>query len=64
MDVNEQNDVAIAFYERMGFKQIGHSELDATGRPFPIVHMELPENREEDEGDGEGEASANLARQE
>src|SRR5690606_28999436 len=64
VDVNEQNDAAIAFYERMGFKRIGHSELDATGRPFPIVHMELPESREENEGEGEGEASANLARQE
>lgn len=51
VDVNEQNDVSIAFYERMGFKQIGHSELDATGRPFPIVHMELPEKREEGEKD-------------
>jgi|GEM_PF-458374 len=44
VDVNEQNALAIQFYERMGFKAIGRSELDATGRPFPIVHMELPDS--------------------
>lgn len=42
VEVNEQNTPAIKFYERMGFKTVGRSELDATGRPFPIVHMELP----------------------
>ncbi|SFC84091.1 Ribosomal protein S18 acetylase RimI [Parapedobacter composti] len=44
VDVNEQNPAAIRFYERIGFKSIGRSELDATGKPFPIIHMELPDS--------------------
>jgi putative acetyltransferase len=41
VDVNEQNPKAVRFYERAGFKVIGRSELDPTGRPYPILHMEL-----------------------
>ena len=42
VEVNEQNRAAVAFYERIGFRRIGQSELDTTGRSFPVVHMELP----------------------
>ena len=40
-DVNEQNEQAIGFYERMGFVQVGRSALDGQGRPYPLVHLRL-----------------------
>ena len=39
VDVNEQNGGATAFYERMGFRRVGRSERDDTGRPYPILHL-------------------------
>jgi putative acetyltransferase len=41
VEVNEQNDQAVGFYKRMGFKVVGRSELDSTGKPYPLLHMEL-----------------------
>lgn len=41
LDVNEQNLKALGFYQKMGFVIIGRSELDSTGKPFPILHMKL-----------------------
>lgn len=41
VDVNEQNEQAVGFYERVGFKTVSRSELDALGMPYPILHMEL-----------------------
>lgn len=41
VDVNEQNDGAYAFYQRYGFVRTGRSELDGSGRPFPLLHLEL-----------------------
>ena len=41
VDVNEQNEKAVGFYLHHGFKTISRSELDSTGKPFPILHMEL-----------------------
>lgn len=38
-DVNEQNQLAVAFYARMGFRVEGRSQVDATGRPFPLLHL-------------------------
>jgi len=43
VDVNEQNEDAYTFYKRMGFVQIGRSELDSSGRPFPLLHLVLNE---------------------
>ena len=40
VDVNEQNPKAIGFYLKMGFQQVGRSELDGQGNPFPLIHME------------------------
>jgi len=39
VDVNEQNPNAIGFYEKVGFKKVGRSELDGQGKPFPLIHM-------------------------
>jgi len=39
VDVNEQNPVAIRFYEANGFHRVGRSALDDAGRPFPLLHM-------------------------
>jgi putative acetyltransferase len=40
VDVNEQNQGALEFYRSNGFKVIGRSPLDDTGRPFPLLHMQ------------------------
>jgi putative acetyltransferase len=41
VDVNEQNTAAVAFYQACGFAVEGRSELDQTGRPYPLLHMRL-----------------------
>lgn len=41
VDVNEQNPKALEFYFNNGFEIIGRSEVDGTGKPYPILHMEL-----------------------
>lgn len=45
VDVNEQNPRAREFYEHMGFRVFGRSELDEQGNPYPILHMRLPDSR-------------------
>lgn len=39
VDVNAQNDGAIAFYRRLGFRVIGRSERDGAGMPYPLLHL-------------------------
>lgn len=41
VDVNEDNEQAVGFYEHMGFHCFKRSELDGMGKPFPLLHMEL-----------------------
>ena len=41
VDVNEQNKEAVEFYKHFGFKVISRSEIDGTGKPYPILHMQL-----------------------
>jgi putative acetyltransferase len=48
VDVNEQNTGAVDFYEACGFVVEGRSELDATGRPYPLLHMRLVESATSD----------------
>ena len=43
LDVNEQNVDARRFYEACGFVVEGRSDLDATGRRFPLLHMRKSE---------------------
>lgn len=38
-DVNEQNEQAVGFYQRLGFVPTGRSPTDGEGRPYPLVHM-------------------------
>ena len=44
VDVNEQNEQALGFYQYYGFEIISRSELDASGKPYPILHMKLKDN--------------------
>ncbi|HFT7191069.1 TPA: GNAT family N-acetyltransferase [Enterobacter ludwigii] len=43
VDVNEQNPQGVAFYQHMGFVQVGRSERDGQGNAFPLLHMRLGE---------------------
>jgi len=42
VDVNEQNLQAVGFYQHLGFRIVGRSPTDGQGRPFPLLHLELP----------------------
>lgn len=42
VDVNEQNEAALGFYQHLGFVVTGRTELDSTGRPYPILMLQLP----------------------
>ncbi len=44
LDVNEQNERALGFYTHMGFAVVGRSALDGTGKPYPLLHMRLPDD--------------------
>ena len=39
LTVNEQNPLAIGFYEHMGFMVYKRSETDEQGSPYPILYM-------------------------
>ena len=39
VDVNEQNETAVAFYGHLGFEVTGRSELDDQSRPYPLLHL-------------------------
>lgn len=41
VDVNEQNASALGFYEHMGFRVTGRSEVDGSGKPYPLLHLEI-----------------------
>lgn len=41
VDVNEQNEDALGFYNHFGFKRVSRSEFDGAGKPYPILHLEL-----------------------
>jgi len=42
VDVNEQNNQALGFYQHLGFEIVHRSELDGFGKPFPLLHLKLP----------------------
>lgn len=41
VDVNEQNEGAMAFYVKNGFKAVGRSEVDGFGKPYPIINLSI-----------------------
>jgi putative acetyltransferase len=41
VDVNEQNEQALGFYQHIGFKVVGHSPVDGQGKQYPLLHMAL-----------------------
>lgn len=38
-NVNEQNEQAVGFYKKMGFKVTGSSETDDLGKPYPLLNL-------------------------
>lgn len=42
VDVNEQNIQAVGFYKHAGFAVTGRSATDGCGKPFPLLHLQLP----------------------
>ncbi|QXY83944.1 acetyltransferase [Salmonella bongori] len=41
-NVNEQNAQAVGFYQKMGFKVTGRSEVDDLGKPYPLLNLIYP----------------------
>ena len=41
VDVNEQNEQAVGFYEHMGFRTFHRAAVDSLGNPFPVLTMRL-----------------------
>lgn len=41
VDVNEQNEQAVGFYQYIGFRILERSALDGQGKEYPILHMGL-----------------------
>ncbi|WP_345780067.1 GNAT family N-acetyltransferase [Microbulbifer litoralis] len=41
VDVNEQNEKVIGFYQNIGFTVTSRSPVDGEGKPYPILHMTL-----------------------
>ena len=39
LTVNEQNPLAVGFYEHMGFEVYKRTELDEQGNPYPLLYM-------------------------
>ena len=48
--MNEQNEQAVGFYLHQGFVIAGRSELDGTGKPYPILHLQLRDQGDERTG--------------
>lgn len=41
VDVNEQNESAVGFYAHHGFQVVSRSEIDESGRPYTLLHLQL-----------------------
>lgn len=41
LDVNEQNEQAVEFYKKFGFRVVDRSEKDSMGKDYPILHLSL-----------------------
>jgi putative acetyltransferase len=45
VDVNEQNHQAFGFYQRFGFAVTGRSDTDGQGKPYPLLHLGLSQDK-------------------
>ena len=45
LTVNEQNPQARIFYEHMGFRVYKRTDCDEQGNPYPLLYMELEEDK-------------------
>ncbi len=43
VDVNEQNPAAVDFYLHLGFEVAHRSDVDGFGKPYPLLHLKLPD---------------------
>lgn len=41
LDVNEQNESALAFYQHHGFQITARSDVDGSGKPYPTLTLKL-----------------------
>jgi len=41
VQVNEQNVQGVHFYKKLGFKVVGRTDTDPSGKPFPHLFMEI-----------------------
>lgn len=41
LDVNEQNEKALKFYQKFGFQTFDRTDKDDQGRSYPILRMKL-----------------------
>ena len=46
VDVNEQNNSAVAFYKKLGFETYERTENDNQGKNYPILKMKLIDPKE------------------
>ena len=53
VDVNEQNPQARNFYKKYGFVEVSRTPLDDRGKPYPVIHLELPDCLERKQADRE-----------
>lgn len=51
VDANEQNSKARGFYEHFGFQVASRSETDDQGKAFPLIHMVLSKELDEQQSD-------------
>ncbi|MBZ9583871.1 acetyltransferase [Klebsiella quasivariicola] len=47
-NVNEQNEQAVGFYQKMGFTVTGRSETDDLGKPYPLLNLIHEQQAESD----------------
>jgi putative acetyltransferase len=40
VEVNEENEAALAFYRKMGYVETGHSVVKSPNKRYPLIHME------------------------
>ena len=45
LTVNEQNPLAIGFYEHMGFETYKRTDMDEEGNPYPLLYMKRNDER-------------------